>query len=174
MPNIVIVNASLNPKSKSLALGLFAKDYLSPIDGVDVSVINLKDISFALCDGAQAYGHPELANYKEQLEKADGMFISAPVYNYDLNAALKNFIELTGQSWAKKVLAFACFAGGERSYMAPLSLMNSMMVDFRCLVLPNYVYASDKSYDQQDIDKRLIAILDDLVSLSSWQQQNEF
>ena len=46
------------------------------------------------------------------IEGADGILIAAPVYNYDVAAATKNMIELTGSAWEDKIVGFLCAAGG--------------------------------------------------------------
>ncbi|MES1168133.1 MAG: NAD(P)H-dependent oxidoreductase, partial [Oleiharenicola lentus] len=69
-----------------------------------------------------------------------------PIYNYDGNAALKNLIELTGRAWENKVVGFLCAAGGVASYMSIMPLANSLMLDFRCVVVPRFVYATDAAF----------------------------
>ena len=41
----------------------------------------------------------------EKIASAHSIILAGPVYNYDLNAAIKNFIEWTGYAWNKKVVA---------------------------------------------------------------------
>jgi FMN reductase len=64
-------------------------------------------------------------------------------------------IELTGDSWEDKVVGFLCAAGGASSYMSLMSLANSLMLDFRCLIIPRFVYAtrSDFSGDKVPTDE---------------------
>ena len=64
------------------------------------------------------------------------------MYNYDLNAAAKNLVELTGKAWEDKPVGFLCWAGGRASYMSPMGLANNLMLDFRSLIIPRYVYAA--------------------------------
>ncbi len=70
-----------------------------------------------------------------------------PIYNYDVNAAAKNLIELTGRAWTNKVVAFLCAAGGQGSYMSVMPLANSLMLDFRCVIVPRFVYATGEHFD---------------------------
>ena len=77
---------------------------------------------------------------------APAIIIASPVYNYDLNAAAKNIVELTGQSWLDKPVGLLCAAGGHHSYMAPIGLANSLMFDFRCHIVPRYVYATNDDF----------------------------
>jgi FMN reductase len=72
--------------------------------------------------------------------------MAVPIYNYDVNAAAKNLVELTGRSWTDKVVGFLCAAGGRSSYMAVMGVANSLMLDFRCLIIPRFVYADGSAF----------------------------
>src|ERR1700694_145423 len=85
------------------------------------------------------------------IEAADGILIAAPVYNYDVAAAAKNMIELTGSSWEEKVVGFLCAAGGNSSYMAVMAYANSLMLDFRTVIIPRFVYATGNAFDGDKI-----------------------
>jgi hypothetical protein len=65
----------------------------------------------------------------------------APVYSYDLNAAAKNLIEtdrlhfyLAGQGGRHRM-----HRRRDHQLLAPLGFMNSLAIDYRCLVSPRYV-----------------------------------
>ena len=82
--------------------------------------------------------------------KATHILFAAPVYNWDVNAAAKNVMEwLSTRELGGKTVGFLCASGGQSSYMAPLSFANSLMLDFRCWIVPRFVYAvgSDFSGD---------------------------
>ena len=83
--------------------------------------------------------------------KADSILICGPVYNYDLNAVLRNLIEVTSTAWTGKLLGFICAAGGKNSYMAPIALINNLMLHNRCLIIPRFVYASSSDFNGKDI-----------------------
>ena len=44
-------------------------------------------------------------------------------------------------------MGFLCAAGGKGSYMSIMSLANSLMLDFRCIVLPRFVYVTGESFE---------------------------
>ena len=83
---------------------------------------------------------------KDRIASAAAILIASPVYNYDLNAAAKNLVELTGQAWTDKPVGFLCAAGGQRSYMSPVGLANSLMFDFRSHIIPRHVYATGDDF----------------------------
>ena len=37
-------------------------------------------------------------------------------------------------------------AGGDSSYMSIMALANSLMLDFRCVIVPRFVYATDAAF----------------------------
>lgn len=136
----VIVSSSLRPGSHSriMAHGML-RAYEAA--GVFPQLIDLRDFPLPLCDGGDAYAHPHVEKVQASLAAARVIIVATPVYNFDANAAVKNLIELTGGAWEEKIVGFLCAAGGTSSYMSILGLANSLMLDFRCLILPRFVYA---------------------------------
>ena len=109
---------------------------------------------------------------KQIVEKAQSAIIASPIYMYDLNAVAKNFIELTGRSWTNKIVGFICAAGGKGSYMSVTSYMNSLMLDFRCIVIPRFVYTDGSGFDENyniksNIKERIKELVDQTTLLSS-------
>ena len=84
-----------------------------------------------------------------------------------MNAVAKNLIELTGQSWTDKLVGFISAAGGTGSYMSPMSFINSLMLDFRCIIIPRYVYADETCFnDNGDINDIIKGKIEELVDSS--------
>src|SRR3954462_8768217 len=109
---LLIVSASLNPDSNSRILAREAERVLRAA-GHDVVFADLRDLSLPLCDGDKAYDHPNVLHVDKLITEASGIILATPIYNYDANAAAKNLIELTGDAWENKVVAFLCTAGGQ-------------------------------------------------------------
>ena len=94
-----------------------------------------------------------------------------PIYNFDVNAAAKNLIELTGSSWSGKVVGFACAAGGKSSYMSVMGVANSLMLDFRAHIIPRFVYATGESFGEAsvtdpDLQLRLKEFSDEMIRVT--------
>lgn len=138
---ILILSASLNPESNSRVLAQEAHLTLEQ-EGHSAQVLDLREHPLPLCDGDAAYGHPNVARVRDLVAAANAIIVATPIYNYDGTAALKNLIELTGRAWENKVVAFLCAAGGQSSYMSIMPLANSLMLDFRTIVVPRFVYAT--------------------------------
>lgn len=144
---ILIVASSLNPQSKSRQL---ADELILAWEGEDdleVDLLDLKEAGLPFCDGADAYEDDRVVAAKEQVGDADGIVFASPIYVYNVNAAMKNFVDLTEHSMKGKVAGFLCAAGGRMSYMSVMSLANSLMLDFRMFVLPRFVYVAAEDWE---------------------------
>jgi len=161
---ILILSCSLNPDSRSARLAVHASRAISAVDrAIDVLTVDLRDLDLPMCDGASAYEHPAVGALAKQIKSADAVLLAVPIYNYDVNAAAKNAIELTGPAWTDKTIGLLCAAGGHGSYMSAMSLANSMMLDFRCLVVPRFVYAAGDTAGEDPIDPAIATRIDELA-----------
>lgn len=154
--NLLVVSASLNPESCSRLLAREAQSALTDAGHTPVFA-DLRDFALPLCDGAGAYQHEHTARARALIAAAHGILVATPIYNYDANAAVKNLVELTGRAWENKVVGFACSAGGGASYMSIMALANSLMLDFRCTVVPRFVYATEADFAGETITNADIA-----------------
>jgi FMN reductase len=161
---IAVISSSLHSPSKSLTLARLAEEFLQA-GGHDVDFIDLHTCEIPLCGVKGCFEHPAVKDLSVRLAQADGILLASPVYNYDVNAAAKNLVELTGRAWEDKVVGFLLSAGGHASYMSILGFANSLMLDFRCLILPRFVYAVDKEHfsGQELSDPEVRRRVEDLV-----------
>ncbi len=167
MAKYLVVSTSGNPDSNSRRMGQLAFAHLQKRN-VDCAWLDIKDLGLPLCDADKCYGIDGSKQLNKAIESADGILIAAPVYNYDVAAAAKNMIELTGKSWTEKIVGFLCAAGGSSSYMAVMAYANSLMLDFRTVIIPRFVYATGDAFENNEIaDKKVVArieqVADDLV-----------
>ncbi|MCA9416605.1 MAG: NAD(P)H-dependent oxidoreductase [Candidatus Omnitrophica bacterium] len=163
-----VISTSLNPKSRSRVLAKEAALLLEKRSG-EVDLIDLATFPLPLCDGGKCYGDPHVSELKSQLARADGILMSCPIYNYDISAAGKNLIELTGRDvWTDKVAGFLCAAGGKGSYMSLMGVMGSLMLDFHTTILPRFVYTTgadveDGALESAEVKQRLKLVVDELA-----------
>jgi len=160
----LVLSTSLNPKSRSRVLAREAHAQLQSCSD-DVLLYDLQDVSLPLCDGGACYGDAEVQRLGGLVQSAQGIIVATPVYNYDVSATAKNVVELTGKAWTDTVVGFVCAAGGGVSYMAVMGLANSLMLDFRSFVLPKFVFATGKAFDENNelIDEDIIERIDELA-----------
>ena len=166
----LVISCSLRPASRSRILARRAHECLTTA-GHEAELIDLIDHPLPLCDGDTSYDAEHVAKLDALIRNAQGVLIGTPVYNYDASAATKNLIELTGQAWTNKVVGFLCAAGGGGSYMSMMGLANSLMLDFRCLVIPRFVYATKEAYAEgrvsdSKVNDRIQELADTLTRLS--------
>jgi NAD(P)H-dependent FMN reductase len=163
----LIVSASLKSASRSRIMA----EYLATCfkeHSIVPELIDLRDSVLPLCDGESAYAHPEVGVLSKKIAAARVLLVATPIYNFDASAALKNLIELTGQSWQDKIVGFICAAGGSMSYMSIMGLANSLMLDFRCVVIPRFVYAIGRDFaDQKLVSTEVKERIRELVSIST-------
>lgn len=155
--NLLVISASLNSDSNSRLLAREAERALAA-EGHSATFLDLRDLPLPLCDGDQAYAHENVLRASKLIAGTDGIILATPIYNYDANAAAKNLVELTGRAWENKVVSFLCASGGPASYMAIMALANSLMLDFRCVIVPRFVYSAGAAFaDGQIIDSKIVA-----------------
>ena len=169
---ILVVSASLNPASRSRVLADAAADRLREL-GRRAERLDLRRTPLPMCDGAGADDDPAAVRAAELVGSAAGVLLAAPVYNYDVNAAAKNLIELTGRAWTGKTVGLLLSAGGPSSYMSGLGLANSLMLDFRCHIVPRFVYATESAVnvetgriDDPEIARRVAELTDETVRVA--------
>jgi NAD(P)H-dependent FMN reductase len=151
----LIISGSLRSKSRSRAMANFLSDcYRS--EGIMAEMIDLRELPLPFCDGESAYDHRSVATLSRAISAARVVIIATPIYNFDASAALKNLIELTGDSWEDRIVGFLCAAGGAMSYMSIMSFANSLMLDFRCLIIPRIVYATSEDFTDGDLSSALV------------------
>ena len=162
-PSVLVISCSLNTSSQSHRLAQAATETLGDL-GVSRDLVDLREWDLPMCDGGASYDHPSVAPLNKRITEADAVLVASPVYNYDLNAAAKNLVEMTGSAWTEKPVGFMCSAGGRSSYMSPIGLANSLMFDFRSLIIPRFVYAVKEDFERDGhVSDALQARIDQLA-----------
>ena len=161
--NVLIIATSLNPNSKGRLLADHAFATLRErYPNLPAEIIDLREIDpLPIAGSPQAWeAHTHLEALKARLLKATHVLLAVPVYNYGAGSAVKNLIELmvlNDGDMGGKTVGFLCSAGGPRSYMSILGLANSLMLDFRCWIVPRFVYATGQDFqDGQVVGKEVI------------------
>src|SRR6202030_481801 len=151
----LIVSGSLRSNSRSRAMALFLTDCYQS-EGIAAQMIDLRGMPLPFCDGESAYDHQSVPALSKVISAARVVIIATPIYNFDASAALKNLIELTGSSWEDKVVGFLCAAGGPTSFISVMSFANSLMLDFRCLIIPRIVYATSEDFTDGQLSSSIV------------------
>ena len=138
----------------------------------EVEFFDLQDNPLPMCDGDECYDLPEVLEFREKVKNAKGIIMAIPIYNYNISSGAKNAVELGGRMLYDKIFGFICAAGGKSSYMSVMSLANSLMIDFRCYILPKFVYATKNDFDgkkisNEEIKERLKELSGELIRVSN-------
>lgn len=157
----LVISCSLNPNSKSRILAKYAQDLLP--SGDCHKLLDLQDYNLPLCDGDSCYGNVDVQSIKSIIQQAKFIIMAVPIYNFGVGSSAKNLVELTGNVFKDKLIAFLCAAGGGSSYMAVMGLANSLMLDFRCLILPRFVYAKSEEFTKNQISAEIYDRIKNMV-----------
>ena len=137
----------------------------------DVEFFDLQENPLPMCDGDECYDLPEVVSFREKVKNAEGIIMAIPVYNFNVSSGAKNIVELGGRMLYDKTFGFICAAGAKSSYMSVMSLANSLMIDFRCYIIPKFVYATKHDFENEkiinkDIKDRIEELGKELVRVS--------
>ena len=146
-----------------------AKSLENSIDNVEF--FDLQDNPLPMCDGDKCYDLPEVLEFREKVKNADGIIMATPVYNFNVSSGAKNIVELGGSMLYDKIFGFMCAAGGRNGYMSVMSLANSLILDFRCYIIPKFVYATKHDFENgkitnSDIKERIKELGTELIRVS--------
>jgi FMN reductase len=170
MKNVAIIATSLNPASKSQVLAAKLAAVLES-HGVTVESIDLREYDLPLAGTPGCWEHPDLNHFNDVVGRASHIVFAVPIYCYGANAAAKNVIELLGRSFTSKVIGFMCAAGGQGSYMSVMDLANSLMLDFRAVIVPRFFYATGADWSEDgvlnpELESRFEMMYEDLRRVS--------
>ncbi len=137
----------------------------------DTEFFDLQDNPLPMCDGDECYDLPEVLTFREKVENADGIIMAIPVYNFNVSSGAKNIVELGGRMLYDKTFGFICAAGAKSSYMSVMSLANSLMIDFRCYIIPKFVHATKHDFENEiitnkEIEERIKELAKELIRVS--------
>ena len=117
----------------------------------NVELFDLQENPLPMCDGDDCYDLPEVLDFREKVKNAEGIIMAIPVYNFNASSGAKNIVELGGRMLYDKIFGFLCAAGGRNSYMSVMPLASSLMLDFRCYIIPKFVFATKNDFEEDKI-----------------------
>ena len=165
----LIISTSLRLGSRSQ---IMAKHLEKSFGKEEVKFFDLQETPLPMCDGDKCYDLPEVLDFREKIKEADGIIMSIPVYNFNVSSGAKNIVELGGRMLYDKTFGFMCAAGGRNSYMSIMPLANSLMLDFRCYIIPKFVFATKNDFEEDkivnpEIKNRIKELGSELVRVSN-------
>ena len=162
----LVISTSLREGSRSKIMAKVLAESVK-----DSEFFDLQNNPLPMCDGDKCYDLPEVIDFRKKIKKTKGIIIAIPIYKFNGISGAKNFIELGGKMLYDKVFGFICAAGGKSSYMSVMSFANSLMIDYRCIIIPKFVYALKNDFDgnkitSPEIKQRISELGKDLIRIS--------
>ena len=144
---------------------------------LDVELLDLRDYPLPLFEeplppglAKDQYSNPIVVNWRDKIRESDGFIICTPEYNHGYPAVLKNALDYTYFSWARKAVAFVSWggAGGTRGVeQLRLVAIELDMAPTRWAVhIPNPWFVKDVSEIDTEQNRQSAAAL--LDHLSWW------
>ena len=166
----LVISSSFNSDSRSRILAETAAGHFGKLNE-SCEFVDLAKIPLPVCDGDECYADPEVQRMAGLVKESAGILLAVPIYNFDVNSAAKNLVELTGKAWTEKVVGFLCAAGGQGSYMSIMALANSLMLDFRSFILSRFVYTTSDAFQgdeitDQDLQQRIEGLVEQMVQVA--------
>ena len=144
---------------------------------LDVELLDLRDYPLPLFEeplppglAKDQYSNPIVVKWRDKILESDGFIICTPEYNHGYPAVLKNALDYTYFSWARKAVAFVSWggAGGTRGVeQLRLVAIELDMAPTRWAVhIPNPWFVKDVSEIDTEQNRQSAAAL--LDHLSWW------
>jgi len=162
---ITIVSTSLREESRSRTAAREVAHLLTRLDQ-EAIILDMREYELPFCNGG-GESTRSFAPLRSSLAVAKGVIFAVPIYNYDVNSVAKNFVELFGDALQGKVVGLIATAGGRRSHMAPLFFLNSLMLDFRSVIAPRYLYLDEEIESEDETRERLENFTCDFLDLAT-------
>lgn len=167
--HVTILSTSLSKGSKSHALACEALALLTA-QGVSTTLLDLRELDLPQCGQHGAGDHPGVHALRKEVQRSTHVLFAAAIYNYDVSASAKNCVEfLSENDLAGKTAGFLCAAGGRNAFMAVMSFANTLMLDFRCWIVPRFVYATSGDFHEgkvhnADVHERIELLTTEMFS----------
>ena len=150
MSKILIIGTSLDPDSRSQLLAKVATQIAESL-GHDVKYMDLREFELPMAGPADSWDDPRVKALKKRTEVYHKIILTVPIYNFDVNAAAKNWLELIGGKWLEDAtVGFICAAGGRASYMSVMGFANALQLDFRAWIVPRFVYVTGNEWNADE------------------------
>lgn len=170
MADIVIIQTSLNPSSKT---SIVANKFFETLKekGVNVEILDLRNHNIEFCDGRKLEKYnQDMQIIASKLKIAKGYILSFPIYNYSFSGVLKNFLDIYSGVMDSKFTGLVSNSGGIRSANEGVGeLMKSLALHNNITTVQPVVhtFAGDFNDDNeltQDTTKEMIKKLCDRIS----------
>ena len=157
MPKVLIIQASLNPQSKTAVVVREAEKILISLGGIDCQILDLRSFDMQFCDGRKLVDYNlDTQKVFQMINEADGFIIGMPVYCYSVSGPLKNLIDITSPAMEKKVAGILCTTGSSMSFLASSDLAKILAYESHVLSVQPVVCTSYEDFKDGKLQSRKV------------------
>jgi NAD(P)H-dependent FMN reductase len=141
--HIVVLPGTNREGSNSLRVGRALAARYGAIDGVDVTLLDLRDLPQGLLDPGSYANKPEgFAPFADAILSADGIHLVSPEYNGGLPGVLKLFIDHLPfpESFEHRPVCFTGIAAGRFGALRPIEQLQAIFGYRNALQYPHRVF----------------------------------
>jgi len=143
----LVVSSALKPGSKTLTAARIVQWRLET-DGFTVDLADLAATPLRpWCDVDASLESENVRTMVRRIKRAALVAICFPVSERYSHFAVENFVKVTSEGWKQKVVTFVANADGDYSSRATMPMVNSLIVDHQCLIVPQFLQLVPDSYD---------------------------
>jgi NAD(P)H-dependent FMN reductase len=157
LPKVLIIQASLNPQSKTAVVVGEAEKILNSLDEVDYQILDLRYFDMQFCDGRKLKDYnSDTQKAFEMINDADGFIVGMPVYCYSVSGPLKNLIDITSSAMEKKVAGILCTTGSPMSFLASSDLAKILAYESHVFSVQPVVCSSYEDFKDGKLQSRKV------------------
>ena len=148
---IAAVCGAMSRDNRTKAALSVALEGASELD-VETKLIELFDYDLPILGAVDPKDYsPDVVQFKEDLERADGILVGTPEYYGSLTGALKNALDLTGADVLRgKIVGLVGVAGGDTGAINSLNTMRIICRNLHCWALPQEVSVANAAKSIND------------------------
>jgi NAD(P)H-dependent FMN reductase len=159
--SVPVILGTARDGRNSEAVAEFVADYLPTTGGIDSELIDVRD--YQLGQTYEAWNEheevPEIADWKEVAEEADGFVIVTPEYNHGYPGELKILLDSAFEEYFDKPVSLVGVSAGGFGGARVVEHIKPVLIELGMKVMGNAVYAShagdmfEGGLDPQDREK---------------------
>lgn len=168
----LIISSSRNPQSLSREVCKEIKNRLEKKENTEVALIDLSEMEINFAFQPKT---PDQEKIQKLVEESDNFIFGTPIYNYGFSDSLKAMLDTCFPGSEHKLFGIIAAAGGEKSYLSTMSLVQTCMKEWRMIPLPRTVYCMKKDFEspedtpipKDELCQRIQQFIEDFHSLGS-------
>lgn len=152
MDLLAVSGSPSSPSKTVLALDVAARR-AADHDGVDVSLLDLREQELVFCDGRDPAEYDGVTRAAiEKMVAADALIVGSPMYRGGYTGRLKNLFDvLPNDALAGKPVGLVATGGTDHHYLALEHELKPLLGFFRAWAVPGAVYANNDHFSAGEL-----------------------